>query len=113
MDLISREAAIKFAKEQMIKGIGAYSKGRNAAMFIMKSALNNPNVIPTVPAVPLDELCLLLHDIAGSPCYTQPGEDMCNQLIGGQCNPEWSDEECWKRFLTKWMEENDASISSR
>lgn len=63
---------------------------------------------PSVPAVPLDKLCLLLHDIAVSPCYTQPGEDMCNQLIGDQCNPEWDDAECWKQFLTKWMEEQDA-----
>jgi hypothetical protein len=64
-------------------------------------------------AVPLDKLCLLLHDIAGCPCYSQQGADMCNRLIGDQCNTEWDDVECWKRFLTKWMEENDASISSR
>lgn len=63
---------------------------------------------PTVPAVPLDKLCLLLHDIAGCPCHTQPGEDMCNRLIGDYCNPEWDDIECWKQFLTKWMEETDA-----
>ena len=96
MDLISREAAI-----DRLNTIppGNWSKARYT-----RELWN----VPSVPAVPLDKLCLLLHDIAGSPCYTQPGEDMCNQLIGDQCNPEWDDAECWKKFLTKWMEEQDA-----
>ena len=92
-DLIIRKAAISAAKH-------AWAKGLEPSQYI--------EIIPAVPAVPLDELCLLLHDIAGSPCYTQPGEDMCNQIIGDQCNPECDDAECWKKFLTKWMEGQDA-----
>ena len=94
-DLISRKAAIKFAKEQMIKETGAYSKGRNAAFLIMKSALNNPDAIPSVAAVPLDKLCEWL---AG---YAEPPLDaliICD-------NPF----EAWKMALTKWMEEQDAT----
>lgn len=93
MDLISRKAAIDALNMNGCCGMGI--------TYLMDC--------DSVPAVPLDELCLLLHDIAGSPCYTQPGEDMCNQLIGDQCNPEWDDAECWKQFLTKWMEGQDAS----
>ena len=93
MDLISRKAAIDSIKDPVVKG------------FAMHGLKN----VPSVPAVPLDKLCLLLHDIAGCPCYTQRGEDMCNRLIGDQCNAEWNDVECWKLFLTKWMEGLDAA----
>lgn len=67
MDLISREAAIEFAKEQMAKETGAYSRGRNAALLVMKSALDNPDAIPSAPAVPLDMLCEWLADYAAPP----------------------------------------------
>ena len=106
MDLISKKVAIE-EFEDMVTSVSVYGESAEARYatnarirFIEK--LNN---IPTVPAVPLDKLCLLLHYIAGSPCYTQQGADMCNQLIGDQCNTEWDDVKCWKQFLTKWMEE--------
>jgi hypothetical protein len=82
--------------------------GGNFRYGVLSAVRGNMLKQPTVNAVPLDKLCLLLHDIAGCPCYSQPGEDMCNRLIGDQCNTEWDDVECWKRFLTKWMEEQDA-----
>lgn len=61
-DLISRKTAIKFAKEQMVKETGAYSKGWNAALLVMKSALKNPDAIPSVPAVPIEPLAKWITD---------------------------------------------------
>ena len=93
-DLISREAAIKFAEKQMVKETGAYSKGRNAALLVMKSALNNPDAIHSVDAVPLEPLCEWL---AG---YAEPPLDaltICDNLF-----------EAWKMTLTELIEEQDA-----
>lgn len=90
-------------KSELLKAYDAAHKGPpGGARKLIEEA-------PAVDAVPLDKLCLLLHDIAGCPCYTQRGEDMCNRLIGDQCNAEWNDVECWKLFLTKWMEGLDAT----
>ncbi len=101
MDLISREAAIEAVRIPN----GAYDPlDRHGIIIARVEACRRIRELSSVEAVPMDKLCLLLHDIAGSPCYTQPGEDMCNQLIGDQCNTEWDDVECWKQFLTKWME---------
>lgn len=97
-DLISREAAIAFANEQIEKETGAYSKGRNAGIRVMKSALNNPDAIPSVPAVPLDKLCEWLADKD----YMHLSEE---ELDNG-----WSshDPAYWEMKLSKWMEEQNA-----
>jgi hypothetical protein len=58
---------------------------------------------PTIEAVPMEPLCKLLHDIAYTPCYTTPGLEMCGALCG-ECDTTCGDEECWMRFLKKWME---------
>lgn len=60
---------------------------------------------PSFTGVPLEPLCKLLNDIAGAPCRTASGSNKCTELVGDNCCREWEDEECWKRFLTKWMEE--------
>lgn len=68
-DLISRKAAIAFANDQTEKETGAYSKGRNTGIRVMKSALNNPDAIPSVEAVPLEPLCQWLARYATPPKY--------------------------------------------
>lgn len=105
MDLISRKVVLenldKRRTYELMDGRNkAYGKG-------IRDAIKDIEALPSVQAVPLDKLCLLLSDIAGAPCYTQNGEDKCFQLIGDSCNVKWSDKECWKRFLTKWLEEQD------
>lgn len=89
MDLISREAAIDAVKH-------AWAKGLEPSQYI--------EIIPTVPAVPLDKLCELLSNITvRTPCI------LCEKIV-----PEWCKEhnpnDCptWKVILTKWMEEQDA-----
>lgn len=79
-DLISREAAIDAVKH-------AWAKGLEPSQYI--------EIIPFVPAVPLDKLCEWL---AG---YAEPPLDaltMCD-------NPF----EAWKMTLAEWMEEQDES----
>lgn len=99
MDLISREAAIKFAKEQMVKETGAYSKGRNSALLVMKSALNNPDAIPSVDAVPLDKLCEWLADHCEPPVnMTEDWEQMEQDARAA----------IWRWVLEKGLEEQDA-----
>ena len=106
-DLISRKAAIEFAKDQKVKETGAYSKGQNDALNVMKSALNNPDAIPSVPAVPLDKLCEWL---AGNAWHLD-----CSDCDGEHCDcPQLYDDSgsspaFWKAKLTKWMEEQNAS----
>ena len=104
-DLISRKAAIEFANKQLLdKETGMYSKGRNAGLRIMKSALNNPDAIPSVPAVPLDMLCEFLEK-----CGTDSYCGTCKQIMGG-CFTDGNDcgsEYFWKQLLTKWMEKQN------
>lgn len=98
-DLISRKAVIEFANEQMDKETGAYSKGRNAGLRIMKSTLNNPDAIPSVPAVPLDKLCEWLADNA----YMYLTE---KELDAGYSS---HDPVYWEMKLKYWMEEQNAA----
>ena len=105
-DLISREAAMDCCFKPQVR---PNEEIFNALKMAIRSEIST---VPSILAVPLDELCLLLHDIVGAPCYTQYGEDVCNQLIGDSCNTEWNDEECWKQLLTKWMEGSDGNKKS-
>lgn len=105
-DLISRKAAIAFANDQIKKETGAYSKGRNTGIRVMKSALNNPDAIPSVPAVPLDKLCKCLSRNAWA--FDCEGcEEYCKAMV--ECeNDVGNNPEYWKDKLINWMEEQDA-----
>ncbi len=107
-DLISREAAIKFAEKQMVKETGAYSKGWNAALLVMKSALNNPDAIHSVDAVPLEPLATWIVEnldpsIDCRTCAESPRNYECACL---PCPP--MSEKQVKEALEKWMEGQDA-----
>ena len=83
MDLISRERAIDAVKH-------AWAKGLEPSQYI--------EIIPPVPAVPLDKLCEWLEKNA---CYYQTEDN------GG--STRFSLDSCqWKIVLAKWMEEQDA-----
>ena len=101
-DLIGREAAIEFAKEQMVKGTGAYSKGWNTALLVMKSALNNHDAIPSAPAVPLDKLCEWLSEEGiRIPCKFCP-DFVCDRCTVITSCPSTADD--WRRVITEKME---------
>lgn len=50
-EYIEREAAYRFAQDQMKKETGAYSKGWNNALNVMKSAFHNNDAIPAAEVV--------------------------------------------------------------
>ena len=66
---IDSEAAYRFLSEQLVKETGAFSKGVNKGLNIARSAMRNPDAIPTLtpPNEPLtlDEL----REMDGQPIY--------------------------------------------
>ena len=52
-EYIDREAAYRFAQDQLKKETGAYSRGWNHAMNVMKSAFHNNDAIPAADVVPV------------------------------------------------------------
>ena len=87
MDLISRERAIDAAKH-------AWAKGLEPSQYI--------EIIPTVPAVPLDKLCEMLDKYN----VTVPCNDDCEGCEAFDGTGDTIN--CWKVTLAKWMEEQDA-----
>ena len=51
MRLIDADALYKFIQDQMEKETGAYTRGKNKAFNIVKSALHNECATPTIDAV--------------------------------------------------------------
>ena len=49
---IDGEAAYRFLSEQLVKETGAFSKGVNKGLNIARSAMRNPDAIPTLPKIP-------------------------------------------------------------
>jgi hypothetical protein len=78
-DLISRKVAIESIKDPVVKGF----------------ALNALKSVPSVPAVPLDKLCEWMAD---------------NVYLKDATEAAWElNSDNWKKLLTKWMEEQDAT----
>ena len=48
MRAIDNEAAYRFLSEQLVKETGAFSKGVNKGLNIARSAMRNPDAIPTL-----------------------------------------------------------------
>lgn len=101
MDLIERQAAIESIKDPVVKGFALYG----------------PKNVPSIPAVPLDKLCVLLAEMyhcpssgwpsSGHACHPSCPDEAFEKLCGTDCE-NYSDAERWKAFLTKWMEGLDA-----
>ena len=53
MRLIDADALYAFVQDQKVKETGAYTKGKNTAFNIVKSALHNECATPTIDAVPV------------------------------------------------------------
>jgi hypothetical protein len=52
-EYIERKAAYRFAQDQIKKETGAYSKGWNNALGVMKGAFHNNDAIPAADVVPV------------------------------------------------------------
>lgn len=80
MRLIDADALYEFVKDQMEKETGAYTRGKNKAFNIIKSALHNECATPTIEAKPVIHSEWEITDIDhahGRKCYHCPecGED--------------------------------------
>lgn len=58
---IDSEVAFRFLTEQLVKETGAFSKGVNKGLNIARSAMRNPDAIPTI--TPPNEPPLLEFDV--------------------------------------------------
>ena len=58
---IDSEAAYRFLSEQLVKETGAFSKGVNKGLNIARSAMRNPDAIPTLTP-PNELLPVLVND---------------------------------------------------
>ena len=58
---IDNEAAYRFLSEQLVKETGAFSKGVNKGLNIARSAMRNPDAIPTLTP-PNEALPVLVND---------------------------------------------------
>ena len=66
---IDSEAAYRFLSEQLVKETGAFSKGVNKGLNIARSAMRNPDAIPTLTP-PNEPLTIQqLREMDGEPVY--------------------------------------------
>jgi hypothetical protein len=112
MDLISRKAVVEYFMTNMgWYDVDGYKV--DDADKIRTCIEDLINGIPTVPAVPLDELCELLAEMYSCPgsgwpssnraCHPGCPDEAFEKLCGTDCDKH-TDVERWKAFLTKWME---------
>ena len=69
---IDSEVAYRFLSEQLVKETGAFSKGVNKGLNIARSAMRNPDAIPTL--TPPNEPLTLEHlrEMDGEPVWVVP-----------------------------------------
>ena len=68
---IDSEAAYRFLSEQLVKETGAFSKGVNKGLNIARSAMRNPDAIPTLTQ-PNEPLTLKqLREMNGQPVWVE------------------------------------------
>ena len=72
---IDNEAAYRFLSEQLVKETGAFSKGVNKGLNIARSAIRNPDAIPTLTP-PNEPLTIeQLREMVGEPVYDYLGQE--------------------------------------
>ena len=85
---IDSEVAYQFLTEQLVKETGAFSKGVNKGLNIARSAMRNPDAIPTLTQ-PNEPLTLEeLREMGGEPVWVK-------RLKGlSICDTDWAVVEC-------------------
>ena len=78
--MIDSEAAYRFLSEQLVKETGAFSKGVNKGLNIARSAMRNPDAIPTL--TPPNELMEALEAINNAAVAYIEGGPYENDLPG-------------------------------
>lgn len=125
-DLISRKAAIEtlalntdYQTPEGIRNDLINHPGKECDWLGgIDEAISIIEELPSVPVVPLDKLCELLAEMyhcpssgwpsSGRVCHPGCPDEAFEKLCGTDCE-NYSDAERWKAFLTKWMEESNAT----
>lgn len=103
MELIEKQAAMDCCFKPQVRP--------NAEIFnALKMAIRSEiSALPSIDAVPLDKLCeWLANSFSDPPCCTLENV-RCKMECRGFTQMDYS--ECWRNFLTKWMEGLDGSES--
>ena len=109
MDLISREAAIEAVK--IPNGEYSNPSERHGIIIARVEARRRIREISSAPAVPLDKLCEWLSESSMNiPCSSCANfvNEYCT-AIGDKSRPCPNSADDWRRAITEWMEEQDAT----
>ena len=100
---IDSEAAYRFLSEQLVKETGAFSKGVNKGLNIARSAMRNPDAIPTLTP-PNEPLTLKqLREMDGEPAWWDDGDGSCWGIISVDSAGMWGG---MPFFRGRWREVN-------
>lgn len=101
MGLIDKQTALQvFDNTIAVNGLGL------EPLIALRDVKEIIKALPEADAVPLDKLAKWMAERYAVPCraFDEPDEIFC-----GSCYKEGiSDVECWKRYFTEWMEEQNA-----
>lgn len=76
---IDSEVAFRFLTEQKVKETGAFSKGVNKGLNIARSAMRNPDAIPTLPQPSNEPLTLEeIREMEDEPAYLKVFDPLLN-----------------------------------
>lgn len=118
MKMIDADAAYRFLTEQLVKETGAFSKGVNKGLNIARSAMRNPDAIPTLTPqnewVSVEErlpksivnkvLVYCENGYIGYGHYEKyQGEETWYNLESGEPFASWNLENCSPYKVTHWM----------
>ena len=106
---IDSEAAYRFLSEQLVKETGAFSKGVNKGLNIARSAMRNPDAIPTL--TPPNEWISVEEKLPENGqvvlFYQKDGFIYCAEYFAGNAlmSPGWFiDNDSWDaKEVTHWM----------
>lgn len=106
--MIDSETAYRFLTGQLVKKSGAFSKGVNKGLNIARSAMRNPDAIPTLTPpnewisveerLPEKGKCVLVYATSN----IGANEIAIDRLEEGECHPIWVYTHGWFE-VTHWM----------
>ena len=85
---IDSEAAYRFLSEQLVKETGAFSKGVNKGLNIARSAMRNPDAIPTLRPVSrerVEKVWRGCEKCNGAGEYSRYAENLTKTLLAKYC----------------------------
>lgn len=85
---IDSEVAFRFLTEQLVKETGAFSKGVNKGLNIARSAMRNPDAIPTLRPISREQVEKVWRGCEkcnGAGEYSRYAENLTKTLLAKYC----------------------------